>query len=103
MTAEAVIAEFADRHGSRYMLAFCRAEYGVVHVLRGSWAHAEELLEAAVEDFSVSRPAWVGAPVAGLAELRRRQGRMDEAERLLASAGGRRATVCRRTPRTTIP
>jgi len=89
------IAQFADRHGSRYMLAFCRAEYGAVHVLRGSWAQAEELLEAAVEDFSVSRPAWVGAPVAGLAELRRRQGRTDEAERLLASTGGRRATVCR--------
>ena len=25
------IAEFAERYGSRYMLAFCRAEYGAVH------------------------------------------------------------------------
>jgi DNA-binding CsgD family transcriptional regulator len=89
------IAEFADRHGSRYMLAFCRAEYGAVHLLRGSWQQAESLLEAAVDDFSVSRPAWVGAPVAGLAELRRRQGRADEAERLLGGAGGRRALACR--------
>jgi hypothetical protein len=24
------IAEFAERYGSRYMLAFCRAEYGAV-------------------------------------------------------------------------
>ena len=89
------IAECADRHGSRYMLAFCRAEYGAVHVLRGSWTEAETLLEEAVEDFSVSRPAWVGAPLAGLAELRRRQGRIDEAERLLGSTGGQRATACR--------
>ena len=29
------IAEFADRYGSRYMLAFCRAEYGAVHLWRG--------------------------------------------------------------------
>jgi len=89
------IADFAERHGSRYMLAFCRAEYGAVHVLRGSWAQAEALLEEAAEDFSVSRPAWVGAPLAGLAELRRRQGRTDEAEQLLGRTGGRRAMACR--------
>ncbi len=89
------IADFADRHGSRYMLAFCRAEYGAVHLWRGSWAEAEALLEAAVEDFAVSRPAWVGAPLAGLAELRRRQGRPAEAAGLLGQAGGRRALLCR--------
>ena len=32
------IAEFAERYGSRYMLAFCRAEYGAVHLWRGRWA-----------------------------------------------------------------
>ena len=31
------IAEFAERYGSRYMLAFCRAEYGAVHLWRGRW------------------------------------------------------------------
>ena len=88
------IAEFAERHGSRYMLAFCRAEYGAVHVWRGNWGEAEALLEAAVEDFSLSRPAWVGAPLVGLAELRRRQGRMGEAARLLERAAGEGATLC---------
>ena len=39
-------------------------------------------LEAAIEDFSRSRPAWTGGPTLGLAELRRRQGR------------GRRRTGC---------
>ena len=30
------IAQFAERYGSRYMLAFCRAEYGAVHLWLGS-------------------------------------------------------------------
>jgi LuxR family maltose regulon positive regulatory protein len=90
------IAAFADRYGSRYMLAFCRAEYGAVHLWRGRWADAERMLEASVEDFSRSRPAMVGAPLAGLAELRRRQGRGPEAAALLDRAGASAAAqLCR--------
>jgi LuxR family transcriptional regulator, maltose regulon positive regulatory protein len=81
------IAEFAERYGSRYMLAFCRAEYGAVHLWRGRWADAEVVLEASIEDFSRSRPAMVGAALVGLAELRRRQGEREEAARLLDEAG----------------
>jgi LuxR family transcriptional regulator, maltose regulon positive regulatory protein len=90
------IAEFAERYGSRYMLAFCRAEYGAVHVWRGRWQDAEAVLEASIEDFSRSRPAMVGGPLIGLAELRRRQGRLQEAARLLDEAGPLRAAqLCR--------
>jgi LuxR family maltose regulon positive regulatory protein len=90
------IAEFAERYGSRYMLAFCRAEYGAVHLWRGRWQDAEAVLEASIEDFSRSRPAMLGAPVVGLAELRRRQGRVDEAVLLLDRAGpDRAAQLCR--------
>jgi ATP/maltotriose-dependent transcriptional regulator MalT len=90
------IAEFAERYGSRYMLAFCRAEYGAVHLSRGRWAEAETMLEASLEDFSRSRPAWVGGPTVGLAELRRRQGRTPEARRLLDEAGtSTGAQLCR--------
>src|ERR671923_488192 len=90
------IAEFAERYGSRYMLAFCRAEYGAVHLWRGRWADAEEMLEASVEDFSRSRPAMVGGPLVGLAELRRRQARVEEAEQLLDRAGpSGAAQLCR--------
>jgi len=81
------IAEFAERYGSRYMLAFCRAEYGAVHLWRGEWSDAEAVLEASLEDYSRSRPAWVGSPLVGLAELRRRQGKPDEAGLLLDRAG----------------
>jgi LuxR family transcriptional regulator, maltose regulon positive regulatory protein len=90
------IAEFADRYGSRYMLAFCRAEYGAVELWRGRWPAAEELLAASIEDFARSRPAWVGGPTHGLAELRRRQGQAEAATRLLDRAGpSASAQLCR--------
>ena len=90
------IAEFAERYGSRYMLAFCRDEYGAVSLWRGRWAEAEALLSSSLEDFSRSRPAWTAAPLVALAELRRRQGRREEAAQLLDRAGqSRRAQLCR--------
>jgi len=90
------IAAFAERYGSRYMLAFCRAEYGAVNLWRGEWPLAEAELTAAIEDFSHSRPAWVAGPLVGLAELRRRQGRPAEASALLDRAGAiRAAQLCR--------
>ncbi|HEX2103479.1 MAG TPA: LuxR C-terminal-related transcriptional regulator [Solirubrobacteraceae bacterium] len=90
------IAEFAGRFGSRYMLAYCRAEYGAVDLFQGRWAQAEELLETAVEDFTRSRPGMVGGPLTALAELRRRQGRTADATALLDRAGASRAAqLCR--------
>ena len=90
------IAEFAERHASRYMLGFCRAEYGAVHLWRGHWIDAERVLGQAVADFESSRPAMVGGPLVALAELRRRQGRAGDAEALLDRAGASPpASVCR--------
>jgi LuxR family transcriptional regulator, maltose regulon positive regulatory protein len=89
------IAEFAERYGSRMMLAYCRAEYGAVHLWRGRWSDAEAMLENSIEDFMQSRPGMVGGPLAGLAELRRRQGRAHEAARLCERAeGSRSAQLC---------
>jgi ATP/maltotriose-dependent transcriptional regulator MalT len=90
------IAQFAERYGSRYMLAFCRADYGTVDMRRGRWDDAEAMLEAAVQDYSRSRPAWVGGPLVALAELRRRQGRLEDAAALLEEAGhSSGAELCR--------
>ena len=90
------IAEFAERYGSRYMLAFCRAEYGAVHTWRGDWSKAEAELTAAVDDFARSRPAWAASPRVALAELRRRQGRPADAALLLDEAGASAgAQLCR--------
>jgi RNA polymerase sigma factor (sigma-70 family) len=90
------VSDFARRHGSRYMLAFCRAEYGAVDLWRGRWGDAQAMLEASIEDFSRSRPAWAGGPRVALAELRRRQGRPADAGRLLDEAGSSwKAQLCR--------
>jgi LuxR family transcriptional regulator, maltose regulon positive regulatory protein len=90
------IAEFAERYGSRFMLAYCRGDYGALHLWRGRWRDAEAMLEASIEDFAHSRPAWMAGPLAGLAELRRRQGRPEEVERLLDQAGpSSKAQLCR--------
>lgn len=90
------IADFAEDYGSRFMLAFCRAEFGAVYLWRGEWTDAEDMLEASVEDFSRSRPAMVAGPLVALAELRRRQARAEEAELLLDRAGpSRLGQLCR--------
>ncbi|HWB57456.1 MAG TPA: LuxR C-terminal-related transcriptional regulator [Gaiellaceae bacterium] len=90
------IAEFAERYGSRYMLAFCRAEYGAVHLWRGRWSEAEAVLTAAADDFSRSRPPYAASPLLRLAELRRRQGRAEEAELILDQVGSLTAAqLCR--------
>ena len=90
------IAEFATRYGSRYMLGFCRAEYGVISLWRGRWAEAEALFDGSIEAFTRSRPTYAAGPLTGLAELRRRQGRVDEAVALLERAGASgRAELCR--------
>ena len=57
-------------------------------------AEAEELLEAAVEDFARSRPAYAAGPPSSSAELRRRQGRTDEALRCSRQAGASPARSC---------
>lgn len=89
------IAAFAERWGSRYMLAFCRSEYGAVHLWRGEWDAAGELLEAAVEDYGRSRPAFVPSTQVQLAELRRRRGDAAGATRLLEEVASASGTLVR--------
>ena len=68
----------------RSLLSVCRTHYGTVLVLRGEWARAEtELMEAAAG--LAPRSGEAAGAIARLAELRRRQGRLDEAAALVAS------------------
>jgi DNA-binding NarL/FixJ family response regulator len=80
--------EFALRNQVPFLLGVCRAEYADVLLWRGEWGEAERELEAAIELLSATRPGQAGEPVARLAELRRRQGRRDEARSLLAHVDG---------------
>ena len=75
---------FTQRFGCPFLFAFCRTLYGSVLFATGDWEQAEEELQAAVEMSKGSIAALHGQALAALAELRLAQGRVEEAERLVA-------------------
>jgi LuxR family maltose regulon positive regulatory protein len=76
------VQEFTKRWGLRPLSAVCRTQYAGVLVWRGDWDTAAEELTAAARELDYTRPAMAGPAVARLGDLRLRQGRFDEAERL---------------------
>jgi ATP/maltotriose-dependent transcriptional regulator MalT len=79
------LAGMAAGWNVRPLRAVCRAHYGTVLMLRGEWARAEvELTEASA--VLAARPGDGADALARLAELRRRQGRGEEAAALLGQA-----------------
>src|SRR5215831_9852753 len=81
------VQEFTKRWPLRPLSAICRVQYAGVLIWRGAWTEAEQELAAATRDFEQSRPPLVGQAFARLGELRLRQGRLDEAEKLFDQAG----------------
>ena len=80
---EAVV-EFTERHGYLPIQSWCRSIYGAVLVRAGDWERAESVLAEALRRRTDRRRGGARElPLAVLAELRLRQGRSDEAERLL--------------------
>jgi LuxR family transcriptional regulator, maltose regulon positive regulatory protein len=77
------VGEFCGQHDI-FLLNTCRAHYASVLSWQGRWDEAETQLSAAVEGLRASRPPMVGDALARLGELRRRQGRVAEAEELFA-------------------
>ena len=73
----------ADRWSYRFMFAYCRSHYAGVLIWRGAWPEAEAELEAATGELATTFPAMAAEGIARLAELRRRQGRLEEAQALL--------------------
>lgn len=78
------VKEFCKQWRVRGLFAICRTHYASVLIARGVWAEAEEELAAATCELKVTRPALVGEGTVRLAELRRRQGRWEEAAGLFA-------------------
>jgi LuxR family transcriptional regulator, maltose regulon positive regulatory protein len=78
------VGEFCERHGIATVLGVCKAKYAGVLTWQGRWEEAERALRSAAEGLEASRPAMVGDALARLGELRRRQGRLEEAEELFA-------------------
>jgi ATP/maltotriose-dependent transcriptional regulator MalT len=71
--------EFAKRWQIRDLFAVCRAHYGAILVWRGTWEEADATFETAIQEFARSRPGMAFEALVRRAELRRRQGRFDEA------------------------
>jgi DNA-binding CsgD family transcriptional regulator len=78
---------FCSQWGLRPLLAVCRTQYASVCVWRGAWSEAEQELTAATEELAASRPAMTAEGNARLGQLRRLQGRLDEAAELFDLAG----------------
>jgi LuxR family transcriptional regulator, maltose regulon positive regulatory protein len=77
------VGEFCGQHDI-FLLNTCRAHYASVLSWQGRWDEAESQLTAAVHGLQASRPPMVGDAIARLGELRRRQGRLEEAAELFA-------------------
>ena len=76
------------------LLGVCRTIHADVLVARGRWPEAEHALETALETHARFIPE-MGAPtVASMAELRVRQGRLAEAEQLLAGREEHPSSLC---------
>jgi DNA-binding NarL/FixJ family response regulator len=82
------VGEFCERYGIGNLLGVCRTHYAGVLTWQGNWAEAERELRSAAGWFEASRPPMVGDALVRLGELRRRQGRLEEADELFARSEG---------------
>lgn len=86
----------ADRMRHVGSQGICRAHYGAVLTQCGDWAGAEDALAEAVRRFEASWPPYGAEVLTHLAELRRRQRRLGDADQLLdAAAAAPRAALVR--------
>lgn len=84
---------FTAQYGCPFLYAECRIVYGTVLLATGQWVAAEKELMAGLALARDSVPTLHRQAIAGLAELRLAQGRLDEAERLVAGLEDHAQTV----------
>lgn len=82
-----VTEDFSRRHHHVPLFVLCRTYYADVLIATGRWAEAEEIIRPAL-DAEVAPPQVVERGLVLLATLRARQGRIDEARRLVADLQG---------------
>src|SRR5215217_5111789 len=78
----ATVRDFCEEWSVPQLFGFCRSHYASVLLWRGEWNDAEAELTAASRAFEQGAPALVYESILRLAELRRRQSRLDEATEL---------------------
>lgn len=77
------VKEICKRWDYKEMFSTCRVKYAGVLIWQGHWEDAEDELLSAASDFKEIRPLQVNACTVRLADLKRKQGKWDEAELLL--------------------
>ncbi len=82
----AQLEELSKRWSYRAMFVLCRAHYAGVLIWRGAWEEAETELTQATDELERTHRALAADALVMLAELRCRQGRLDEATALLERA-----------------
>jgi LuxR family transcriptional regulator, maltose regulon positive regulatory protein len=82
------MTDFCEQHGIGVLLGQCRAKYASVLIWEGRWEEAETQLTWAGGELSAARPALTGEALVRLADLRRQQGRLEEAAALYARCDG---------------
>jgi ATP/maltotriose-dependent transcriptional regulator MalT len=85
--------EFCKRMGLDTVFSICRTYYATTLIWRGEWEAADTELSAAMHELEPNRPSYVQDSLARLGELRRRQGRLEEAGVLFAQAGPHRTAL----------
>ena len=81
------IREHSRKWGLKPLFAVCRTQYASVCMWRGAWDEAERELTSACDELAICRPGMTADGRARLGELRRRQGRLDEATTLFDRSG----------------
>ena len=76
--------DYAQRYHSPFLSAYCRTTYGGLLVATGHWREAETALTEAIRVFDAGHQALRVHAVLKLADLRVSQGRLEEADVLLA-------------------
>jgi hypothetical protein len=79
-----VVTDFTERRRYVPLSALCRSVYAGVLISRGDWERAEAELQAALRTYRGFGKPLAAYPLARLAGLRIRQGRIEEAEQLIA-------------------
>jgi ATP/maltotriose-dependent transcriptional regulator MalT len=78
-----VATEYTRRIDAAPIVPFCHVTYGGVLTATGRWAEAEQEFRIAIDSFDVTHRGMKALAIGRLADLRLRQGRVDEARRLL--------------------
>jgi ATP/maltotriose-dependent transcriptional regulator MalT len=78
-----IVMEMAQRKDAKPLFPFCHVTYGAILTATGRWAEAEEELDLALRLFSVGHRGMRVIALSRLADLRIRQGRVEEAALLL--------------------